>query len=140
MACGTGTLWEAEHQFTVAQLLMLREGARHSPRAYACHHLVNSLRRKLSSSGETNAAFHGMAHANCTQDVRRIRCSQCGVPAVFRQDRRWSRTPDKAEVHAQAAMLATALQAHEATIAHGRPLRILGVAVNADLHAAQHSR
>mmetsp|Transcript_34587 Transcript_34587/g.87275 ORF Transcript_34587/g.87275 Transcript_34587/m.87275 type:complete len:599 (+) Transcript_34587:47-1843(+) len=41
--------------------------------------------------------------------------------------------PDKADVHAEAAVLAAALQAHEGAIADGRPLGVLGGAVHAHL-------
>ena len=41
--------------------------------------------------------------------------------------------PDKAQVHAQTPVLAAAFQAHEAAVRHRSPLRVLGLAVTADL-------
>ena len=44
--------------------------------------------------------------------------------------------PHKAEVHAQAAVLAAALQAHKYAIRHRSPLWVFGVAVHAHLQVA----
>lgn len=43
--------------------------------------------------------------------------------------------PDKGYVHSQASMPPAALQAHEYTVGDRRPLRILSLAVHADLQA-----
>jgi len=42
--------------------------------------------------------------------------------------------PDKADVHSQAPVLATAFQAHKSPVGHSCPLRILGITVHTDLH------
>jgi hypothetical protein len=44
--------------------------------------------------------------------------------------------PHKADVHAQAAVHAAALEAHEDAVGHGRPLRVARVAVDAGLRSA----
>ena len=41
--------------------------------------------------------------------------------------------PDKGDVHAKPSMFTTALEAHECSIGYCRPLRVLAVAVDADL-------
>lgn len=51
-----------------------------------------------------------------------------------------SSSPDEADVHSEAAVNTAALEAHEDAIAHGRPLRILRVAVDARLRAAGGDR
>ena len=58
-------------------------------------------------------------------------CSAQQLPAA-----RAGSAPHKAEVHAQAAVLTAALQAHEYAIRHRSPLWVFGVAVHAHLQVA----
>ena len=73
-------------------------------------------------------------HAAATQRQQRARLrlldgAQAGKTLL--------RAPDKADVHAQAAVHAAALEAHEDAIGHGRPLRVARVAVHAGLREAR---
>jgi hypothetical protein len=45
----------------------------------------------------------------------------------------WPAVPDEAEVHTKTPVLPAAFQAHEDTIRHRGPLRVLGVAIHACL-------
>jgi hypothetical protein len=45
--------------------------------------------------------------------------------------------PDKANVHSQAPVPPAAFQAHEDAVRYGGPLRVLGLAVHADLAQAE---